>query len=79
MKHFFIHLILIFVCNKEYYMNPHQTRINKSLYNILSSTKHTPLCMLLVLVCSSHMIVFLIISQLLCVLPINLYIIIKIE
>ena len=79
MKHFFIHLMLIFVCNKEYYMNPHQTRINKSLYNIQSSTKHTPLCMLLVLVCSSNMIVFLIISQLLCVLPINLYIIIKIE
>ena len=42
MKHFFIHHMLIFVCNEEFYMNHHQTGINKLLYNIHSSTKNAP-------------------------------------
>ena len=48
-----------------------------NLYNVRSSTKHTSFCMLLLRVCSSLMVVLFIISQLLCVLNVYLYIIIK--
>ena len=64
--------------NEEYYANHHHKQINKLLYSIDSSAKHTPFCMLLVLVCPNLIIVlFEIINQLLCVLPVYLYIIIN--
>ena len=55
---FFFCSLLIFGYNEGHYINHHIARIKKLLCNILSFTKHAPLCTLLVLVCCSLRIVF---------------------